>query len=181
MSELSGFDRDKVPTPEGTPLADGETPQEVIFDEKWKDPFYGLAYLGAASRTFEWLGHKFVIRTLTTDEELIIASIIKDWKDTIGFDRAYYTAIAALAVETVDGRGLPTPIGEGPGYGWAIDRFNFVKARWFRAIIDKVAEQYLILESEVRAVLEEMGKAFGQEDQTPGLSESSASSTAEAS
>jgi hypothetical protein len=175
---LGAFDRDKLPTPEDTPTADGQTSPDAIFDDRWKDAFHGLAYLGAASRTFEWLGHKFVIRTLTDDEELAIAQIIKDWDGTVAHQRAYMTAIAAMCTETIDGQGLPSPIGEGPGYGWVLDRFNFVKARWFKYTIDKVYEQYLVLESEVRAVLEEMGKAFGQADPTPGLSESSDSLSA---
>lgn len=176
---LSGFDRDEVPIPEDTPAADGQVSGTALFDDRWKDAFHGLAYLGAASWEFEWLGHKFVIRTLTDDEELTIARIIKDWEDTIAYDRAYRTAVASLCVETIDGKGMPTPVEDEPGYGWAIHRFNYVKARWFKYTIDKVYEQYFVLASEVRAVLEEMGKAYGPAGQTPGLSESSDSSTGE--
>lgn len=173
--DLSAYDRDEVPLTESIPAADG-TPPEVLFDERWKEAFHGLAYLGAVSKTFEWFGHKFSIRTLTSDEELAIARIVKDWAGTIGEQRAYIIATVALCTDSVDGKGLPTPIGEEPGIDWAIQRFNFVKGRWYRMTIDKVYEQYMILEAEVRELMEQMGKAFGQGDQTPGLSESSDSS-----
>lgn len=178
-ADLTAFDRDGVPTPEDTPEADGQVPEGVVFDDRWKSAFHGLAYLGAASLEFEWLGHKFVIRTLTDDEELAIAKIIKEWEGTVGYDRAYRTAVAAMCIETIDSQGMPTPVEDVPGYGWAIHKFNYAKARWFKYTVDKVYEQHLVLESEVRAVLEEMGKAFGPAGQTPGLNESSDSSTGE--
>lgn len=176
---LSGFDRDEVPVPQDTPGADGQVPGAALFDDRWKDAFHGLAYLGAASWDFEWLGHKFVIRTLTDDEELAIAKIIKPWEGTIAYDRAYRTGVAALCTVTIDGQGMPTPVEEMPGYGWAIQKFDYAKARWFKYTIDKVYEQYLVLESEVRAVLDEMGKALGPAGQTPGSNESSDFSTGE--
>lgn len=178
---LSGFDRDEVPTPEDTPAADGQVPEAALFDDRWKDAFHGLAYLGAASWSFEWLGHKFVIRTLTDDEELAIAKIIKEWEGTVGYDRAYRTAVAALCTVTIDKQGMPTPVvdEDEPGYAWAIHKFNYAKARWFKYTIDKIYEQYLVLESEVREVLLQMGKAYGPMGQTPGLSESSDSSNGE--
>lgn len=179
MSEpLESYDRDQVPLTGPIPAADG-TPPEVKFDDRWKESFHGLAYLGALTRTFEWLGHKFVIRTLTSDEELAIARIVKDWTGTLGEQRAYLLATVALCTQSVDGKGLPTPIGEEPGIDWAIQRFNFIKGRWYRYTVDKVYEQYLILEAEAREVIEQMGKAFSQGDPTPGLNESSDSLTDE--
>ena len=182
-ASLSGFDRDEVPIPEGTPAADGQVPGAALFDDQWKDAFHGLAYLGAASWNFEWLGHKFVIRTLTDDEELAIAKIIKEWEGTVGYDRAYRTAVAALCTVTIDKQGMPTPVidEDNPGFAAAIHKFDYAKARWFKYTIDKIYEQYLVLESEVRAVLEQMGKALGPEGQTPGLSASSDSSNDEGS
>lgn len=169
---------------EATPQGDG-TPDfsDVQFDDRYKDAFHGLAYIGALTGSFEWLGHKFVIHTLTQDEELAAALIVKDFEDTLGQARAYATALAALCVDSVDGEGMPTPVGTGPSYGWAYQRFNYAKARWYRYTIDKIYEKYLELEDLNRGVLEELGKASGSgvmdPNPTPGLKDSSGTSTVE--
>lgn len=169
--EYGTFDPLARPLPEDTPAADGHE-STSLFDDRFKEPFQGLAYLGALTKTFEWLGHKFVIRTLTQDEELASALLIKDWEGTPGAQRAFVTAMVALCVESVDDQPLPTPISEGGSYAWAYQKFNYVKARWFPSTIDAVYVEYLALESKAREVVEEMGKASGQADRTPGSSES---------
>jgi hypothetical protein len=162
-----------LPTPEGTPLADGQA-TTVTFDDRYVEPFHGLAYLGNLTKTFEWLGHKVIVRTLNTDSELALAQVIKPWEGTSFYNRAYATCIVALAVETVDGQGLPTPIGESDNtYAWAQLRFDYVKARWFRSTIDKFYAEYLALEDQAREVEAELGKAWGQAAPTPGSNESS--------
>lgn len=170
--EYGTFDPYERPLPEDTPAADG-TEATSLFDDRFKEPFQGLAYLGALTKSFEWLGHKFVIRTLTQDEELASALLIKEWEGTPGSQRAFVTAMVALCVESVDGQPLPTPISEGNSYAWAYQKFNFVKARWFPTTIDAVYVEYLALEQKAREVVEEMGKASGQEAPTPGSSENS--------
>ena len=35
------------------------------FDERCREPFEGLLFLGALQREFDYIGHKFVIRSLT--------------------------------------------------------------------------------------------------------------------
>jgi hypothetical protein len=164
---------DTLPTPEGTPLADGQA-TTVTFDERYVEPFHGLAYLGKLSKTFEWLGHKIILRTLSSDSELALAKVIEPWENSRFYERAYVTCMVALAVETVDGQGLPTPIGENDNtYAWAQLRFDYVKARWFRPTIDKIYAEYLALEGQAREVEAELGKAWGQEAPTPGSNESS--------
>lgn len=143
-------------------LPEADAPALPSFDERYVEDFKGLMYLGALTHTFEWLGHKFVIRTLTVDEYLAVALIVKDWAGTIGEARAYSTAVVALATESVDGEALPTPVQTSTnGYAWAYQRFDYVKARWFNWTIDLVYEQYLILEGRARAVFEDMGKRSG--------------------
>jgi hypothetical protein len=167
---------DSLPTPEGTPLADGETERApAVFDERYKEAFHGLAFLGKLSETFEWFGHKIIIRTLNTDAELALAQVIKPWENTSFYQRAYIAAVVACAVETVDGKGLPTPLGEEDNtYAWAQLRFDYVKARWFRPTIDTIYGKYLELEGRAREAEEELGKAWGQAVPTPGSNESSA-------
>jgi hypothetical protein len=179
--EYGTFDPNQLPLPPGAPAADGK--DEVLlptFDPKYQDDFNGLAYIGALSETFEWLGHKICLRTLTTAEVLLVPLLTRKWEGTIGQQRAYYTAIVALSVLTVDGIGLPVPIGEDGSDAWAHQRFQHVQARWFDVTIDRFYSKYLELENRVREVVEEMEKASGQgANSTPGSNGSSGSSTAE--
>jgi hypothetical protein len=177
---LRPFDRDALPKGDDSPAAVGlSTGVDAVFDERYKLPFHGLAYLGALTNDFEWLGHKFIIRTLTADEELAVPLLIREWENTVGAQRAYVMAVAALCTVTIDDSALPTPIAEEPGYAWAFQKFNYAKARWFHYTFDKIYEQYLVMEDQVRKVLDELGKASGQAAQTPGWSESSDTSNDE--
>ena len=142
-------------------LTDNDGNPLPTFDEKYIEDFNGLAFIGALSKQFSWLGHTFIIRTLTTDEMLAAATITSVYKDTIGEPLAYKTAMVALCTSKVDGEDLPTPIGtDGNDISWAWQRFNYVKARWFQFTIDQVYAEYLELEEKTNQVVAAMGKAF---------------------
>lgn len=158
------------------PLRDEEGKRLPEFDQRYRDDFTGLAYIGALSKQFSWLGHRFVIRTLTSDEYLAAAVVTKEWQNTIGAPMAYKIAMTSLCVVEVDGKDLPVPLGpeDSANYGWAFQRFNYAKARWFNFTIDAIYEQFLELEEKTAAVVEAMGKAYGPTGSTPGLSTNSA-------
>lgn len=157
-----------------SPLRDEEGNVLPEFDRRYRDDFTGLAFIGALSKEFEWLGHKFVIRTLNNDELLAAALVTKQWSGSIGEPLAYKTAMAALCVVSIDGDDLPLPVGAESGdYAWAFQRFNYAKARWFAFTIDAIHEQYLELEQRTAQVVEAMGKASGPTGSTSGLSTNS--------
>lgn len=132
------------------------------FDPRHREPFQGLMFLGALSKTYTWLGHKFEIRTLTTEEVLAVALITAKYESTMGSQRAYVTAVVALAVQTVDDEHLPFPYKKDDlGNAYAEGRFNYVKANWFPYTIDAIYTEYLVLENTVREVFAEMGNASG--------------------
>lgn len=164
-----------------TPAADESVPgpgQEMEFedpDPRWHADFHGLLYLGALRGRFAWLGHVFRIRTLRSDEELIVAELGKMWQDTMGGARAHAIAMVALSIESVDGRPLPSPIGEHDGsIGWAEERFRYA-GRWYSYTIDHVFSRYLELEARVRVVMDELGK--GSAPMEPGLASTSTSTS----
>lgn len=134
----------------------------VTFDPMYREPFSGLLHLGALSHTFNWMGHEFVIRTLTTDEILAVGLITKEYEGTIAFNKAYTTAMVAMSVVSVDGEHLPYPYKDEPGNAFAQARFNLVKAQWYSYTIDTIYNKYLMLEDVVRAVFEAMGNQSGQ-------------------
>ena len=164
----------------GVVLVDDMGEKLPTFDPKYEQDFEGLLYLGALTKSFTWLGHTFVIRTLTQDEVLTVPILMKPWSGTIGEPKAYSTAMTSLCVVSVDGKELPMPVGDGQGdYAWAFQRFAYAKANWFQFTIDKVYSEYLVLESKARAVIEAMEKASGPAVSTGGLNATSAGPTEE--
>lgn len=150
-------------------LRDEEGNVLPTFDQKYAEPFTGLLYLGALSNEFEWLGHRFVVRTLRDGEKLAVAQVMKPYQDTMGVDRAYAIATASMAVVSVDGQELPVPIGESNRImEWAHQRFEYVRDNWFPFTTDEVFNQAIRLEVLAQKVVEAMGKASAPVDSTPG-------------
>lgn len=150
------------------------------FDERYAEEFNGLLYLGALSKTFEWVGHKFTIRTLTADEYLATGALTKAYAGTIAEARAYTVAVVALCLTSVDGQPLPTPVRTSANdYAWAFQRFDYVKARYFDPTINVIYNEFLVLEYMANQVVDAMGKASGWEPSTPGSNANSESPSAE--
>ena len=164
----------------GVVLVDDMGAELPTFDPRYAQDFEGLLYLGALSKSFTWLGHTFVIRTLTQDEVLTVPILMKPWGGTIGEPKAYSTAMSSLCVVSVDGKELPMPVGDNQGdYAWAFQRFAYAKANWFQFTIDKVYNEYLVLEAKAAAVIDAMGKASGPEGLMDGSNATSAGPTDE--
>lgn len=141
------------------------------FDEKYKRDFEGLLYLGALSDEFEWLGHRFAIRTLRDGELLALSLIVKPYMDTVGMERAYAAAIVALCTMTVDDKELPVPIAETSRINeWAHQRFAYVRDNWYSYTIDEVYNRYIVLHDKTSKVVEAMGKASAPVTATNTLS-----------
>jgi hypothetical protein len=170
------------PPPEGAPLADEHFPspeQEIALgdlDPRWRTDYHGLLYLGALTGKFSYLGHSFVIRTLRSDEELLVAQLAQPWVNTVGQVRAHAIAMVALCTQLVDGRPLPVPIGEqqAGNTGWAEQRFLYCR-RWYAMVIDEIFNRYLELEGRARKIVDDLGK--GQAPADPGQDSSSTSAS----
>ena len=175
------FDLPDVPPPP-VPAADESVPgpgQEQDFedpDPRWRTDFHGLLYLGALRARFSWMGHVIRIRTLRSNEELIVAQLGQAWAETMGGARAHAVAMVALAVESVDGQPLPSPLGEqdAGSIGWAEERFRYA-GRWYAYTIDHIFERYLELEGRVREVMAELGKGSAPPGPEPELTSTSTS------
>lgn len=158
----------QAPQDEPGTLRDDEGNVLPTFDSKHEQAFTGLLYLGALTDDFTWLGHDFSIRTLRDGEKLAVARIIKPYADTMGIERAYACATAAMAVTSVDGEDLPIPIGEPrKAQEWGLQRFEYVANNWFSYTTDVVFERYVALDDLARQVVEAMGKALAPEVSNP--------------
>lgn len=130
------------------------------FDPRYREDFDGLLYLGCLSNEFEWLGHKFLIRTLSVDETLEIGLITEPYEGTMSAPKAYQAAVVAACTVKVDGRPLPIPLTDDPADSVLRNRMEAVK-RWFPPTLDRIYEEYILLEDRVAKVLDAMGKVSG--------------------
>ncbi len=158
-------------TSDGVESDQGE-PEEVLpeFDPRVRQDFEGLLYLGYLTSDFEWMGHRFLIRTLRVGEVLEIGLLHREYVGTITDIKAYQAALVASCVLQVDGRQLPFPLTMENEDTLLRNRFQYVLDKWFPPTLDAVYEHYLLLESRVEKVMEAMGKAHGWTFTMPTLS-----------
>ena len=170
------FPSEEAPAADGPTEAPLELHAEPHDEAAWREDFTGLLVMGALRGWFEWCGHRIAIKTLTTEEELLVAQLTREYEGGIGGTKAYATALAGLCVEAVDRQPMPVPLGEHPGQPnkWALERFNYA-LRWYPPTIDAIFDAYLRLEARQRDVMAGLGKSSAQGDATPGLSARSAS------
>jgi len=173
------FPDEASPAGDSTAGPQGERVTELHVEDaelsRWQEDFTGLLFLGSLRGWFDWCGHRIALKTLTTDEELLVAQLIREFEGGMGGMKAYATATSALAVEAIDHQPMPAPLGEHPNqtYKWAMERFNYAR-RWFPPTIDAILDAYYQLEIRQREVMANLGKASGLgADATPGLSVSS--------
>lgn len=167
-----------------------QTPREALLDEsgavlpsfdpRVAEPFTGLIFLGALKRSFVWLGHSFVVRTLTADEMMNVGLVIRPYMGTIGEQRAYTTAMVAACILTIDGQELPIPVGLGTDdMAWLDMRFQYVRRNLLDFTIDRIYTTYLELRQVVEQVVAAMEKASGLTDLSLGSNDNSVGPTAE--
>jgi len=137
----------------------GTDDEEVVlpeFDPRYRQAFEGLLFIGKVSRTFRWLGHTFIIRTPRIDEILEIGQLHEPYNTSVADVKAYQTLLLAAIVETVDGQPLPIPFSD--DVSLIQSKFDYIKRHWYPWTLDKLYEEYLILDSEVKAVHDALGK-----------------------
>lgn len=135
--------------------------ESVEFDPKHRTAFDGLLYLGYLSRTFQWMGHSFTIKTLNNEEILAVGQYCRRWGDTLAASKGYQTTVCAMALVSVDERPMPAQLGTETLMEQLARRYAVVKG-WYGVAFDAIYSEYLLLEEQQAAVLEAMGKAHGQ-------------------
>lgn len=155
---------DEEPLPESSSSDSAEAPDAdplaaVEFDQRHRQDFEGLLYIGKLNHTFEKFGHTFTIHTLTVDELLRTALLVREWEGTIGSNRAYVTAMAAAACDLVDRKPVYQPIG--PGDDEIAGKFKYVREHWYSWVVDEVYSQLMALEQRVQEIIDAMGEGSG--------------------
>lgn len=147
------------PEPQERQKPDGLQPKD--FDPKWRDPFYGLVYLGRLTDEFVVWGHRFKIATPSHLERMEIGLIHAPYANTITTEVAFETALVAAYLQQIDGQDLPRPLSPDPKDTSLADRFRWVGDNLNRQVINAVYNRCLVLDEKVDGVLEAMGEASG--------------------
>lgn len=129
------------------------------FDERCKEPFSGLLYLGALEETVTVWGHSFRLVTPSQAERLQMGQLHKPFADTLASEIAYQTLMVASFLLEVDRQPLPQPVVNDVRENAVRDRFRWVSDNLRPPVIDELFSSCLALESEVRRTLEAMGEA----------------------
>lgn len=143
-----------------------EEPEDVEedlpeFDPAWRQPFKGLLYVGALTKSFELFGHHFTIATPTQTERLQIGQVIEPFQNTVTAEIAYQTALVAAYLVDIDGTKLPEPVVTNPKETALHDRFRWTSENLRRPVLDRIFDECLKLDHQVDEVLTAMGKASG--------------------
>lgn len=158
----TGAQTGPVQPPESTP--ESSPPEEMTakeFDPKWRDAFYGLAYLGRLTDEFTVWGHHFRIATPSQLERMEIGLIHAPFANTITTEVVFETALVAAYLQQIDGTDLPKPISPTPKDSALTDRFRWVAENIHRSVINAIYNRCLVLDEKVDQVLEAMGEASG--------------------
>jgi hypothetical protein len=123
------------------------------FPEKWKASFEGLLYLGYLEKQVEIPFHKFLVRTLTAGEKINISLITAELSDTLGYGRAYRSAVVAAGLVLVDDQKL---IAAEKDVDLLRQKYDYVITSWHDPIIDILFEAINELEGQVVEVLQEL-------------------------
>jgi hypothetical protein len=141
--------------------AESESSEDLpTFDPRHRNDFTGLLYLGALTKEFTFCGHKFVIRTLRTEEILAIGLATKEYEGTASRFKALATASIAACIVSVDGKPLEIPFREEAAAENLAFRMQTI-GTWSPILVDVIYSEYLALDQRVNDVFESMGKASG--------------------
>jgi hypothetical protein len=158
---------DVMPLEEPHPVAEdpvaqdsSETDDRPKFDQKVRQDFDGLMYLGYLTHTFDWLGHSFHIRTLDIDHILEVGLLHKRYADSLADIKAYQSLVVAGCVVKLDGKPLATPLSNDVADSTIINQWPVVR-KWYSPTIDHIYQEYLLLEARVQEVIAAMGKVSG--------------------
>lgn len=133
-------------------------PDEISeFDQRYREPFTGLVFLGALRDEFTEFGHSFKIATPNVRERLAAGVLHKKYLNTLAAGEAWQALLVALYLEEVDGEELPEPLGPSP-QAKIETRFNWVVDNLRDKVILRLFEKCIDLEQEVDRSLEELDR-----------------------
>lgn len=137
-------------------MTDINDTQDILnFPEEWKDEFEGLLFLGYLQKEVTQIPfHKFVVRTLTTNDKIEVSLISKPYIETVGFSRAWKAATVAAGLVSVDGKPL---IASSKNDNVLRQKYDYVVKNWYDVTIETLYNEIDSLENQSIIVLQELG------------------------
>lgn len=115
------------------------------FPSQVREDVEGLMWLGYIEDAFEFAGHHFILRTLRGDEELVAATVSKEYIDTIGQAKAWAWANVSVSLTSIDhDPNFCPPLGPDKT-AWGHARFKWVTSQWFWPLGDYLFRRYVLL------------------------------------
>ena len=135
---------------------------DPTFDDRWKKDFEGLLYLGKLEKEITSIPlHKFVVRTLTVNEQLEVLLITQPYADGIGYAKAYRAAVVAAGLVSLDSKEIiPTD----KNSNVLRQKWDYVTNGWYEPVIDVLYEEIDQLHARMIEVCQEIGVLPKEDD-----------------
>lgn len=136
-SESDNFAKpgEKVETTPGNFLPTEET-SAILTDEE-RAYFENALLIGSHSKTGYVFGHKVRVQTLTAEEEILAATLVDKYQDSISYPRAYRTATVAAYTREIDDKPIYTPLSPQDAQNAVQGRYD-VLSKYYPAFIDMI-------------------------------------------
>ncbi len=112
-----------------------------VFPEQVQKDVEGLMWLGFLEETFTFCGHRFTIRTLKGEDDLIAGLLAKHYEGTLAQAKSWAWANVTMALVSIDGdSNFCPPIGPDPE-DHARGKFAYLVKAWYWPTCEYVYEQ----------------------------------------
>lgn len=131
--------------------------EEVEFTDEEEVQFLDLLQLGKLEETVDFLGHKFVISTLTMEEEIELGRTLERYQTMPTQTHAFMTCVVAAALREVDGEPLHYPLSKISVAEDIRRKFNVIK-KYYPTTIAYIYEQTKLLNEKLNPLWAKLGK-----------------------
>lgn len=126
--------------------------------------FESLLFVGALTKSFELLGHHFVMRSIKSGEVLQVSQLIARYEGQYGLGKALRMAWIAASLELIDGEEPVKPILKGTELIPA--KFEWISRNLYMPVVDLLFDEYMTIEAKQSAIVAELsGKVSGKSDE----------------
>lgn len=154
-----GFD---APVPSEKIAKDMGLDDVVELTDEDEEAFSNLLFVGKKEKMVHLAGHTILIQTLTTDVELQLGLLTKEFQGSDGYARAYKAAVVAASIKEIDGRPLYQPMSpdESDDIAYVV-RKKFEKTqKYYPVLLEMIYTQITEMEKELFPLVEKLKKTL---------------------
>lgn len=124
------------------------------FPGEWRDDFRGLAFLGYLTDVVTIPQHEFVLKTLSVGEKIQVSQIVRPHEGTLGYGKAFKTAIVAASLVSIDGEAIMVAEKK---VSVILQKYRYVVNTFYEPIVDLLYLRCVQLENRQLEVMKELG------------------------